>query len=107
MKRRSAMLAAPAIKVAPCAGSKGYSRSISMDRLELFALMIWHDICVTLCIMAVQKQLPMRPRSGYRLAALRPVIRCFWNRIIVAVAIRAILILYALLQYVLTKYRAE
>lgn len=57
--------------------------------------------------MAVQKQLPKRPRSGYRLAALRRVVRCFWNRIIVAVAIRAILVLYALLQFVLRKYRAE
>jgi hypothetical protein len=67
----------------------------------------WHGICFFLSIMAVQKQLPRRPRSGYRLAVPRQVIRCFWNRIIVAVAIRAILILYALLQFVLRKYHAE
>jgi len=57
--------------------------------------------------MDVERQLPRRPAAGYRLAAVRQVIRCFWNRMIVAVAIRAILILYFLLQFVLTKCRDE
>jgi hypothetical protein len=60
-----------------------------------------------LSMMTVEKQLPRRPGAGYRPAAVRQVIRCFWNRMIVALAIRAILILYALVQFVLTKCRAE
>ena len=55
---------------------------------------------------AKQKQ-PRRPGTGYRLAAVRQIIRYVWNRTIIAVAIRAILILYALLQVILTKCRTE
>jgi hypothetical protein len=57
--------------------------------------------------MTIQRQLPKRPRIRYPLAMLRQLIRCSWNRLIVALAIRGILILYALLQFVLSKYRAE
>lgn len=57
--------------------------------------------------MAIQRQLPKRPRHRYRLTMLRQLIRCSWNRLIVAMAIRGILILYALLQFVLAKYRSE
>jgi hypothetical protein len=57
--------------------------------------------------MRIRRQLPKKPGTGYRLDRAERVIRCFWNRAIVALAIRAILMLYALLQFVLTKYRAE
>jgi hypothetical protein len=57
--------------------------------------------------MTAFSQVPRKPRSRYRLGAIRQLIRCCWNRIIVAVAIRTITVLYALLQYVLTKCRAE
>ena len=60
-----------------------------------------------LVIMALEERLPRRPRNSYRLASVRLVIRCFWNRIIVAVAIRLVLILYALVEFVLTKCRTE
>jgi hypothetical protein len=57
--------------------------------------------------MARVKHLPRRPRIGYQRTAIKQGIRWLWNRMVVAVAVRGILILYALLQFVLTKYRAE
>ena len=57
--------------------------------------------------MTIQRQLPKRPRSGPRPAVLRQLIRSSWNRLIVALAVRGILILYALLEFVLAKYRSE
>jgi hypothetical protein len=60
-----------------------------------------------LFVMTIQRQRPRSPIRWYHPAMIRRLIRCCWNRLIVAVAVRAILILYALLQFVLAKYRSE
>jgi hypothetical protein len=57
--------------------------------------------------MTVGRQPPRRPASDYHQASARRIIRCCWNRMIIALAIRGILILYALLKFVLSRCRTE
>ncbi|MBN2553534.1 MAG: hypothetical protein JXB06_12230 [Spirochaetales bacterium] len=57
--------------------------------------------------MAGEKRIPARPCTRYPLLEAGERIRSAWNRILVSLAVRLITILYALLQFLLSRCRGE